>query len=309
MIIPETSVNASSTVEHYHGPATKGKVKIMFDKLKEEGYTILMTAVHASRLKCMDNGKRREVLEGKKYKNASWGVAIGSIARMFNYSRSAGYLHETFFVLDNTNWDQSETLLLPPFHGLELESMIEESPDVDDENEEEDSRGKWKTYVIPKSGTLYELSKSKDSLKDSYSMKDLYYFWEPQNFEIRNQWLRNLDTGVNWDLSSAYVTSYVNGVKDIITTSESLTPRIVENDDDEKKDDPTIMIRTKALSTRVNVIEITLSEKSRTHHRGNTIVISPESSADLNLWIGTIIAACRWGAQNREDSEQFSMNL
>ena len=98
MIIPETSVNASSTVEHYHGPATKGKVKIMFDKLKEEGYTILMTAVHASRLKCMDNGKRREVLEGKKYKNASWGVAIGSIARMFNYSRSAGYLHETYFV-------------------------------------------------------------------------------------------------------------------------------------------------------------------------------------------------------------------
>ena len=48
-------------------------------------------------------------------------------------------------VLDNTNWNQSETLLLPPFHGLELESMIEESPDVDDENEEEDSRGKWKT--------------------------------------------------------------------------------------------------------------------------------------------------------------------
>ena len=199
--------------------------------------------------------------------------------------------------------------MLPPFHGLELESMIEESPDVDDENEEEDSRGKWKTYVIPKSGTLYELSKSKDSLKDSYSKKDLYYYWEPQNFEIRNQWLKNLDTGVNWDLSSAYVTSYVNGVKDIITTSESLTPRIVENDDDEKKDDPTIMIRTKALSTRVNVIEITLSEKSRTHHRGNTIVISPESSADLHLWIGTIIAACRWGAQNREDSEQFSMNL
>ena len=219
------------------------------------------------------------------------------------------HTHTQTQVLDNTNWDQSETLLLPPFHGLELESMIEESPDVDDENEEEDSRGKWKTYVIPKSGTLYELSKSKDSLKDSYSMKDLYYFWEPQNFEIRNQWLRNLDTGVNWDLSSAYVTSYVNGVKDIITTSESLTPRIVENDDDEKKDDPTMMVRTKALSTRVNVIEITLSEKSRTHHRGNTIVISPESSADLHLWIGTIIAACRWGAQRREDSEQFSMNL
>ena len=161
----------------------------------------------------------------------------------------------------------------------------------------------------PKSGTLYELSKSKDSLKDSYSMKDLYYFWEPQNFEIRNQWLRNLDTGVNWDLSSAYVTSYVNGVKDIITTSESLTPRIVENDDDEKKDDPTMMVRTKALSTRVNVIEITLSEKSRTpssrqHDRHIT-----QSSADLHLWIGTIIAACRWGAQRREDSEQFSMNL
>ena len=60
------------------------------------------------------------------------------------------HTHTLKQVLDNTNWDQSETLLLPPFHGLELESMIEESPDVDDENEEEDSRGKWKTYVIPK---------------------------------------------------------------------------------------------------------------------------------------------------------------
>ena len=251
MIIPETSVNASSTVEHYHGPATKGKVKIMFDKLKEEGYTILMTAVHASRLKCMDNGKRREVLEGKKYKNASWGVAIGSIARMMNYSRAAGYLHETFFVLDNTNWDKSETLLIPPFHGLELESMIEESPDVDDENEEEDSRGKWKTYVIPKSGILYELSKSYDNLRDENGKKDLYYFWEPQSFEVKDQWLKNLDTGVKWDLSNAYVTSYVNGVKDIVTTSESLTPRVVENEDEKKNmmDDPSMMIRTKALST------------------------------------------------------------
>jgi len=338
MIIPETSVNASSTVEHYHGPATKGKVKIMFDKLKEEGYTILMTAVHASRLKCMDNGKRREVLEGKKYKNASWGVAIGSIARMFNYSRSAGYLHETLFVLDNTNWDRSDMLVVcftiyiyvcecvrthlthllhnqvPPFHGLELESMIEESPDLENDENEEDSKGKWKTYVIPKSGSLYELSKAYDNLRDGDSKKDLYYYWEPQNFEVKDQWLKNLDTGVKWDLSNASVTSYVNGVKDIVTTSESHTPRIVEHDDnvDKKTENLSSLIRTKTLSTRVNVIEISLSQKSQTHHRGNSITLSPESSKDLRLWIGTIIASCRWGAQQRKDSEvggQLSMNL
>lgn len=305
MIIPETAVNVSSTVEHYHGPASKGKAKIMFDKLKAEGYTILMTAVHASKLKCMDNGKCREVLEGKKYKNSSWGVAIGSIARMFNYSRSEGYLHETFFVLDNTCWDHSETLLVPPFHGLRLESMIEESQEVE-EAEEEDSRGKWATYVIPRSGTLYELSKD--------SKNEVYYFWEHTNFEIKNQWLKNLDTGVKWDLSHASLVSYVNGIKDIVTTSESLTPRLAEHDDlrdrKDRGDEMSLNIRNKALSTRVNVIEITISEKSKTHHQGDSIVLSPESSQDLGLWIGTIIAASRWGALHREESEEFGqMNL
>eukprot|EP00939_MAST-03C_sp_MAST-3C-sp1_P003569 g3569.t1 len=329
MIIPETSVNASSTVEHYHGPASKGKVKIMFDKLKSEGYTILMTAVHASRQKCMSNGKHREVLEGKKYKNASWGIAIGSISRMFNYYREEGYLEQTQFVMDNSDWSDPETLVVPPYHGLRLLATLNENEDDEEEIERGTSdKGRWDVFVLPRSGPLWILSAtaqkegeggSSNSLVDDGTATEsvgtplLYYFWKEESFELKDQWLRSRTSDRQWDLSGAAIATYTNGVRKAIKECSGSSPKSNDERNAGKESggvSPYVAVKTSkgirsaALATRPLVIEIEFPELPGTHFRAESLLVSPpDQSNAANRWIGHFVAAARWGRNLLRDGK------
>eukprot|EP00940_MAST-03C_sp_MAST-3C-sp2_P002094 g2094.t1 len=332
MIIPETSVNASSTVEHYHGPSTKGKVKIMFDKLKREGYQIIMTAVHASREKCMSNGKHREVLEGKKYSISSWGVAIGSISRMFNYCRDEGYLSQTFFVMDNTDWSKPETLVVHPYNGIRLLATVDEDEgnEDDDELKKGSNRGRWEVFVLPRSGTLRILSTSTiDSSSGSsqnlvgdgssqHSSKNAvsrYFFWKDESFEIKDRWFRSRETGMQWDLSGAAIATYTNGIKTRVRSfarghkrNVSSIGSAVSPFDETKTSSGEV--RSAALMTQNFVIEVNFAENSRTHHRNETLVVSPGTQRAFEQWLGTIVAAARWGNAERGAREgKLSVSL
>jgi len=61
MVIPDTAAQVMSD-----------RVGSYLKRLKQHKYTVVMTAVHATRETCNRNGKRREVEEGKKYSNFSW---------------------------------------------------------------------------------------------------------------------------------------------------------------------------------------------------------------------------------------------
>jgi len=119
MVIPET---AASIV----GDRCGGYLR----SLRAAKYTIVMTAVHASRARCNKNGKMREVEEGKKYSNFSWIYAMRSVEKYFNLCRSLGYHKETFFVVDNTNWEKNKMLMVPPRQGIHLELLSSDEDDV-----------------------------------------------------------------------------------------------------------------------------------------------------------------------------------
>ena len=114
MIIPDTAADVLLGVH-------EGKAGYMLRKLHESGYSVLMTAVSASKAKCRDNGHHREIKEGKKYSSRSWQWATGNIPVLFNHARSLGYHDKTFYVWDNTDWSKpSPATCIRPNHGLTL---------------------------------------------------------------------------------------------------------------------------------------------------------------------------------------------
>jgi len=83
-------------------------------ELKQHGYNIVMTAVCASKEKCRGNGMSREIREGKKYNSISWSFAVDKISVCFRHAREMGFAQQTFFVTDNTDWSNLQTLIVPP---------------------------------------------------------------------------------------------------------------------------------------------------------------------------------------------------
>lgn len=119
MVIPDTAAQVMSD-----------RVGSYLKRLKQHKYTVVMTAVHASRESCNQNGKTREVEEGKKYSNFSWSYAMRSVERYFNQCRSIGYHKETFFIVDNTDWNNNTILMIPPRRGVQLDVISKGNDDV-----------------------------------------------------------------------------------------------------------------------------------------------------------------------------------
>lgn len=119
MVIPDTAAQVMSD-----------RVGSYLKRLKQHKYTVVMTAVHASRESCNRNGKMREVEEGKKYSNFSWSYAMRSVEKYFNQCRSIGYHKETFFVVDNTDWKKNSILMIPPRQGVQLDMISKGNDDV-----------------------------------------------------------------------------------------------------------------------------------------------------------------------------------
>ena len=82
--------------------------------LKKHGYTVVMTAVHASIRKCTSNGTSREKKEGKRYSSRAWSWTAKNVASLFNYSRSLGFKRAAYFIYDNTDWSNTKTVIVPP---------------------------------------------------------------------------------------------------------------------------------------------------------------------------------------------------
>ena len=110
IIVPETGASPL--------PGVPGKVKSMLKLLKKYDYRVVMTAVSGSRERCRLNGTSREVKEGKKYNGMTWKWASDKVTKCFNYARSIGYTKETFFITDNTDWDDVRTTIIPPHYGI-----------------------------------------------------------------------------------------------------------------------------------------------------------------------------------------------
>ena len=68
--------------------------------------------------KKLSTGTSREVKEGKKYNGMTWKWASDKVTKCFNYARSLGYTKETFFITDNTDWDDVRTTMVPPHYGI-----------------------------------------------------------------------------------------------------------------------------------------------------------------------------------------------
>ena len=93
-----SNTNARTQVPGLH----EGKGMKMLSELAEQGYTVIMTAVHASRVKCLQSGLSREIKEGKQY-HTYWERSIKKIESAFNRCREMGFEDRTFFVFDNTD--------------------------------------------------------------------------------------------------------------------------------------------------------------------------------------------------------------
>jgi len=112
MVIPETAADPF--------PGIRGRAVDWLKRLRAANYSVVMTCVHASRQSCTQQGKGREVKEGKKYSNVSWSWAMSKVDLLFNFARELGYRRETFFVFDNSDWTKSKVLRVPPHHDLDL---------------------------------------------------------------------------------------------------------------------------------------------------------------------------------------------
>ena len=115
MVIPETAADPI--------PGLRGRAVDWLKRLRQANYSVVMTCVHASRNKCTEQGRGREVKEGKKYNNMSWSWAMSKVDQIFNYARELGYTRETFFVFDNTDWSKRKVLRVPPHHDLRVQLM------------------------------------------------------------------------------------------------------------------------------------------------------------------------------------------
>eukprot|EP00939_MAST-03C_sp_MAST-3C-sp1_P001899 g1899.t1 len=121
IIIPETAATPL--------PGVPSKVRDMLNLLRANDYRVVMTAVSGSRGRCNKNGKSREIQEGKKYGDLSWKWASDKVTKCFNYARSLGYTKETFFVTDNTDWDDVVTTIVPPHFGAHVKYVNVDYPD------------------------------------------------------------------------------------------------------------------------------------------------------------------------------------
>jgi len=101
----------------------KGKGMYMLESLRKRGYTILMTAVFGSESKCIKNGTSREKKEGKLYHCTYWERAIRKIADAFNVCREMGFVEQTYFVFDNTDWSKPGRHVVKPRLGLTVEVL------------------------------------------------------------------------------------------------------------------------------------------------------------------------------------------
>ena len=105
MVIPETATRS-------------GKVTKMMDTLNDNGYTIIMTVVHASKRNCGIAGRKREISEGKKYNSMSWMLAMYNVQGLFEYARELGFNRQAFFAIDNTDHSKSKIVCIPPYHSI-----------------------------------------------------------------------------------------------------------------------------------------------------------------------------------------------
>ena len=93
----------------------------MLSELAEQGYTVIMTAVHASRVKCLQSGLSREIKEGKQYHSTYWERSIKKIESAFNRCREMGFEDRTFFVFDNTDFTSTLKHVVMPRVGLNVD--------------------------------------------------------------------------------------------------------------------------------------------------------------------------------------------
>eukprot|EP00940_MAST-03C_sp_MAST-3C-sp2_P002240 g2240.t1 len=110
MIIPETAASAM--------PGVPNLISWMIDELRKAGYKVVMTAVSATRERCRRNGLAREMKEGKKYSSLSWSFAVEKIPVCFTHARHAGYVEETFFIVENSDWSNVRTIVVPPQYSV-----------------------------------------------------------------------------------------------------------------------------------------------------------------------------------------------
>jgi hypothetical protein len=122
MVIPETAADPF--------PGIRGRAVDWLRRLRQANYSVVMTCVHASKNKCMEQGRGREGKEGKKYNNMSWSWAMSKVDQYFNYARELGYTRETFFVFDNSDWSNRNVLRVPPHHDLRLQLMYTDMGDT-----------------------------------------------------------------------------------------------------------------------------------------------------------------------------------
>merc|ERR1740130_314128 len=93
----------------------------MMRRLKDAGYAVLMTCVFADRGKCVANGRGREIAEGKRYSPRAWKWTIKNAAALFNLHRKLGFMAQTSFVFDNTDWSHPAEILVRPGMGVQVE--------------------------------------------------------------------------------------------------------------------------------------------------------------------------------------------
>ena len=114
MLIPDTFAD---WVPGLH----EGKGMKMLTALAEQGYTVIMTAVHASRVKCLQSGLSREIKEGKQYHSTYWERSIKKIESAFNRCREMGFEDRTFFIFDNTNFTSTLKHVVMPRVGVHVD--------------------------------------------------------------------------------------------------------------------------------------------------------------------------------------------
>lgn len=114
MVIPSTGADYVSGMH-------TGSVGSMLRALHDANYAVIMTAVTASIRKCTSNGKSRQRKEGKMYSSKAWKWTSKNVAALFNYSRKIGFVHGTYFIFDNTDWEDTKVFIVPPGKSVDCE--------------------------------------------------------------------------------------------------------------------------------------------------------------------------------------------
>lgn len=99
----------------------EGKGMHFLKELHAAGYSILMTAIHGTKQRCKDNGRSREVHEGKLYHGKYWSRGVKQIAAAFNRCREMGYRDFSFQIHDNTSFARSVRHIVQPRLGVTID--------------------------------------------------------------------------------------------------------------------------------------------------------------------------------------------